>query len=416
MLSSVRHFLSDVLHWLTERKRRLLYALAALVVVGAIGVAGYLLAGGGDEEPASTAPAPEVFVHRGPEPEATEDLGFPAFATNNTTRVAGADAIAHASAVALAVYPSTGGVPGPSAVSLVDAADWPSGIAAASLVAAPVGAPMLVTDGGEVPDLTANALRALAPSGSPSTDDHEAFVIGDAARPSGLEALTLQGTNPAEIADEVDRLRTQLAGEPQHLLLASSDDPEFAMPAASWAARSGDPVLFVQRDSVPGPTLDALRRHEGVPVYVLGPEAVVSAKAFRQVQQVAPNASRVGAQDPLSNSIAFARYTDGSFGWNINDPGHGLVIASSSRPLDGAVAAPLSASGMWGPLLVTEEGAVVPSTLRGYLLDLKPGYEDDPTRALYNHVWLIGDTETLSVGFQAQIDELAELAPIRSGR
>ena len=43
------------------------------------------------------------------------------------------------------------------------------------------------------------------------------------------------------------------------------------MPAAGWAARSGDPVLFAQRDSVPKATIEALRRNDGVPVFVLGP-------------------------------------------------------------------------------------------------------------------------------------------------
>ena len=85
---------------------------------------------------AGKAPAPEVVVREVPAPEQQpEDLGFPAFATKNTTRVAGADPAADAAAVALAVHPSAGGVPGPDAVSLVDADEWPAGIAAASLVA-----------------------------------------------------------------------------------------------------------------------------------------------------------------------------------------------------------------------------------------------------------------------------------------
>ncbi len=39
----------------------------------------------------------------------------------------------------------------------------------------------------------------------------------------------------------------------------------------------------------------------------------------------------------------------------------------------------------------------------------------DPTRAVYNHVWLIGDQDAISVGFQAQVDDLAEVAQVRSG-
>jgi hypothetical protein len=50
--------------------------------------------------------------------------------------------------------------------------------------------------------------------------------------------------------------------------------------------------------------------------------------------------------------------------------------------------------------------------LRGYLLDVKPGYEEDPTRALYNHVWVIGDQEAITLGQQASIDQLVELTRI----
>ncbi len=57
----------------------------------------------------------------------------------------------------------------------------------------------------------------------------------------------------------------------------------------------------------------------------------------------------------------------------------------------------------------------MPAPLRGYLLDVKPGYVSDPTRAVYNHVWLIGDEEAISVGFQAEVDDLVEVAQVRSG-
>ena len=103
---------------------------------------------------------------------------------------------------------------------------------------------------------------------------------------------------------------------------------------------------------------------------------------------------------------------DGEFGWNVNDPGHGFVVARCDAPLDAAAATPLSASGTWGPLLLTDDAGTLPAALRGYLLDVKPGYTDDPTRAFYNHVWVIGDQEAIAVGQQAEIDSLAELAKI----
>jgi hypothetical protein len=117
----------------------------------------------------------------------------------------------------------------------------------------------------------------------------------------------------------------------------------------------------------------------------------------------------------VTNAIGFARYVDTGFGWNINDPGHGLVVANANRPGDAAAAAGLSASGKWGPLVLVEDPNVLPDPLRQFLLDIKPGYQDDPTRALYNHLWLIGDESAISAAVQAEIDELAELVQVGGG-
>ena len=241
------------------------------------------------------------------------------------------------------------------------------------------------------------------------------FVVGAAASPEGYETLDLPGESPAALAAELAQLRERLADEPEHILIASSDEPAYAMPAAAWAARSGDPILFSGRDEVPAATVAALRRNDGVPVYVLGPEEAISERAFKDIAHVSPGAKRVGETGAAENSVAFARFTDGSFGWNINDPGHGFVIANSERPIDAGVASPLSASGTWGPLLVATDGAALSEPLDTYLLDLKPGYADDPTRAVYNHIWLIGDTSALSVDLQGTVDDLAEVAPVTSG-
>jgi hypothetical protein len=414
LLNSIRYFLTDVRHWLATHK---LASSMLLITLAAVAVAVYVAASdSGSTAPVNTAaPAPRVIVHEVSVPEDTSDLGFPTFATKNTTRVAGADPIADAAAIALAVWPSTGDLPGPDAVTLVEATDWPAGVAAASLVAAPVGAPVLLTDAGAVPPLTGGALRELNPQGSGTTAGRQVFAVGGAPSPEGYQALGVDGDSPAAVAAEIAQLRERLAGRPNHILIASSDDPAYAMPAAAWAARSGDPVLFTGRDELPAATVAAIRRDDGVPVYVLGPEEAISKQVFSDIEHIAPTTQRVGDSGEAENSVAFARYTNGDFGWNINDPGHGFVIANSQRPMDAAVASPLSASGTWGPLLVTPDGATLPDALHSYLLDLKPGYVDDPTRAVYNHVWLVGDTAALSVDLQGEVDDLAEVAPVTSG-
>jgi hypothetical protein len=392
------------------------FALAGVGVVALV-AGGYVGYKALEDDESTPAPAPRVAAAGEQERAvAAEQLGFPGFATKNTTRIGGGDSAAVAAGAALATFPSQGGLKGPAAVSLVGAEDWASGVAASVLMAPPIGAPVLVSGADEVPELTSTAVVALGPQGSSDTDDAQAFAIGDVATPDDLRVTDVEGANPAEIAAAIEELRAELTGtKPANIVLASSDEPAYAMPAAAWAARSGDPVLFVQRDSVPTPTLDLLKEHKKIPVYLLGPESVISEQAFDEIKEVAPQVKRIGADDPVSNAIEFARYQDGEFGWNINDPGHGLVIANAGRPMDAGAAAPLSGSGTWGPLLLTETADVVPGPLRGYLLDIKPGYVSDPTRAFYNHAWLAGDAKAMSVGFQAQVDELLEIAPIQEG-
>jgi hypothetical protein len=395
--------------------RRTGIVLAGLLAVAAIGAGGYFAGEAlfGDDGAAPSAAAPRIVLRK-PHPQAAADIGFPAFATKNTTRVGGADPVADAAGVALAADPSSASAP--AAVSLVPP-DWRDAIAAAALTAPPIGAPILIGGADGLPPASADALRALAPAGSPATGGDQVFAIGPVAAPQGPRTKALAARDPATLAADLARLRARLAGgKPAHVVVASSTDPAYAMPAAAWAARSGDPVLFAG-DHGPPPvaTLRALHRYAGVPVYVLGPASAVSDRAFSLIHKVAPTAKRVAGADPVTNAIDFARYVDGGFGWNINDPGHGLVIASVARPLDAGAAAALSASGAPGPLLVTASATMVPPALRGYLLDLKPGYEADPTRAVYNHVWLIGDAATISVGFQAEVDDLVNLVKVRSG-
>lgn len=399
--------------------RRLLAILGVVAVVAGIAAGGYFggraLFDSDSDSEVTSSPGPPIVIHRS-QPQAAQDVGFPAFATKDTTRVGGADPAADAAGVALAVYPSATAEQSPPAVTLVPDDDWQAGVAAASLMAPPIGAPILISSRESVPPLTADALAALAPAGSAATDRKQLFVIGGASAPAGATSASVEADDPAKLAVGIATFRQKLVnGPPDALLLASSEAPAYAMPAAAWAARSGDPVLYLERDSVPVSTLAALKRYPGLPTFVLGPPSVVSGKALAAVKKIAPQAKRISAADPVASAVAFARYSDGGFGWDVNDPGHGFVIASTSRPLDAAAAAALSASGTWGPLLVTDDAAAPPTALRNYLLDLKPGYAGDPTRAVYNHVWLVGDESAISVPFQAEVDDLAEVAEIKSG-
>jgi hypothetical protein len=185
------------------------------------------------------------------------------------------------------------------------------------------------------------------------------------------------------------------------------------MPAAGWAAKTGNPLLFVHRSTIPGPTFAALQAHRRPRIYLLAPPGVVSTSVERALRSIG-SVARISAPDPVRSAIAFARYRDGLDGWGIDDPGHGLVFANASRTLDAAAAAPLSATGTYGPLLLVDRAETLPLPVGRYLLDIQPGYTRDPARGVYNRGWLIGDESAISLAVQSRIDSLLEIAPIQT--
>ncbi len=368
----------------------------------------------GDDD---TQEPPQIGVQADDE-EATEKLGFPASATRNTVRVGGSDAVADAAGVAGALYPATGDSDRPTAVALVDQEDWVTGIAASVLAGPPIAAPILLTDGDELPAVTEDTLEHLDPKGSDLSEDAQVIRVGpDVATPEGFKTARIEGADPYARAASLDRFFSAARGEPSNdVVLYSGESAEWAMPAASWAARAGDAVLPVKKDAIPAPVLRALREHERPNVFVLGPARVISQKVIDQLEkdrQLAASVERIDADTPVEGAIAFARYEKGDFGWGVVVPGYNFAVANLSRPLDAAAAAPLATRGLFAPLLLTDDAAKLPEALEEYLLSVQPGYEDDPGQAVYNRAWILGDDEAVSVDQQAQIDRIMELIPVQ---
>jgi hypothetical protein len=350
--------------------------------------------------------------------QGAEKLGFPSSATRNTIRVGGADAAADAAGVASALFPATGSADRPTAVVLVDSKDWQSAIAAAVLAGPPIGAPLLLSDGDDLPAVSSDTLDRLAPKGSDLSKDAQVIRIGqDVARPDGFRTAVVQGDDPFERAAAIDRFVSAARGKPSaDVVLYSADSPEWALPAASWAARSGDAALPVKRDSIPAPVRRALAGHEGPNVYLLGPRSAISGKVESELRKgkLAGSVNRIAARTPVENAIAFARYEKGDFGWGIVVPGYNFAIANADRPLDVAAAASLATRGVFAPLLLTDDADQLPRQLESYLLSVQPGYEDDPGQAVYNRAWILGDDKAISVDEQARIDATTELIPVQA--
>jgi ell wall binding domain 2 (CWB2) len=358
-------------------------------------------------------------------PQAAQKLGFPSVATKNTTRVAGADPAADAAGVALAVYPSAAPGTHPSAVVLAPTSDWQASIAASVLMAPPIRAPILLS-GTSMPTATADALAELAPTGSGAVGGAQVIRVGPVAAPKGLRSAQIKGTDPYALAAGIDRFVSAVQGKTSSdVVIASAQNAAYAMPAAGWAAESGDPVLFVSSSSVPAATRQALLAHQKPHIYVLGPPSVIGDSVVHELSKYGA-VKRVGASDPAANSVAFAEYRDpacaygqpcahvpGSFGWAIRSPGHGYVLINAKRPLDAAAAAALSGSGDYGPQLLVDDPTTLPHSVLDFFLNFAtPGYtQEGPTAAVYNHGWVIGDPTAISVPVQAEMDNLLEVVP-----
>ncbi|HEX2071144.1 MAG TPA: cell wall-binding repeat-containing protein [Thermoleophilaceae bacterium] len=381
--------------------------MATLVAIAA--AAGGCSAGDDDDSrPPQLGPASDSD-------EAAAQLGFPSTATRNTIRVGGDDAAGDAAGVANAAFPATTDSNRPNAVVLVDADDWQGAVTGAVLAAKPIGAPLLISDGDELPSVSADTLERLDPRGSDLSEDAQVIRIGDEpAKPDGFRTARIEGADVYERAAAIDRFFSAARGAPsQNLVVASGERAEFALPAAAWSARSGDSVLLTERDRVPAATRKAIAAHQDASIFVLGPRSVISDRVLRQLRKLG-RTTRIAGPTPVENAIEFARYEEGDFGWGATVPGYNFTVAGVSRPLDAAAAATLATRGVFAPLLLTNDADKLPPPLEAYFLSVQPGYEDDPGQAVYNRVWILGDDEQVSVEQQAQLDAVTELIPVQA--
>ena len=354
-------------------------------------------------------------------------LGFPVLATNNTTRVDGAGSIADAAGVAQAVYPALTPATHPQAVTIAPTDSWEAALASAVLMAPPIHAPVLLSGPGSLPGATAHALDALAPHGAGVVRGAQVITVGDVPAPAGLRSAKITGADPFALAAAIDTFQSAAAGKPSpHVIVASADSAAYAMPAAGYAAESGDPILFVTGSTVPQATRQAILSHGHPRIYVLGPPNVIPDSVTKVLARLG-KVRRIAGGDPVSNAVAFSRYRDppcpvgtgcvpgnGNFGWAVTSGGHGYVFANVNQPLAAAAAAALSGSGQYGPLLLVNDASSLPQQDANDLLNNASGYnQEGPTAAVYNHGWIIGDQSAISGPTQAQIDSLLNVLPAR---
>ncbi|RJE86196.1 cell wall-binding repeat-containing protein [Paenibacillus sp. 1011MAR3C5] len=339
-------------------------------------------------------------------------------ASKNTTRI-NADHPAEAAAiVSQTLWMATKDSNRPGGVIIADPKDWQTALVSANLIHHPNDGPVLFANKDSVPDVTLQELKRLRPKGVEGNDGIQVMLVGNLdeqvevqIKALGYKTDRIAGINAPAIAKAVDAYYADLTKElPQSVIVGSMDSAEYTMPAVNWIAHMPEPLLYVRKDEIPQETIEALSARGGqANIYILGPEAAVSAKVEEQLGQYG-KVVRIAGDDPYENAVAFAKYKDAEtgFGWGIDSPGHNFSFVPKASPELALAAAPFSHLGKHAPLLWTDKKGM-PDSVMAYVMSVQPKYKNSPVEGPYNHAWLTGSTDELSEAAQGEIDAMLEI-------
>jgi hypothetical protein len=375
---------------------------------------------------------------------------IPTIATKTTTRLYGADPFQEAVSVTQHVWPSALPENAPNennndpdrpwAVTLVTPDDPLTAITAVPLLHFPDDAPILYVTKNGIPQVTANEIKRLGDTGISRYHNVDAFVVGAAANPGvekqlramGMKYATVTASSVPALADTVDKLYGSIqnpdTGVPdmgngmENVMVGSMQSYRYLLPATHWVAHMASGLLWVNQNSVPPATIDALkRRHGQARIYLFGGPQQISGSVARQLSQygmvmritnndnVAFNANPTDTA--VDTAIAFAKMWDpgGQVGWKITGPGHGFTLVNINDWQGAVASAPLSHLGFHAPLLFTTSSATVPPELDAYYKSVAPTYTSTPADGPYNMSYVIGSWSQITWPLEAHVDYISEM-------
>ncbi|MBP1989655.1 cell wall-binding repeat-containing protein [Paenibacillus eucommiae] len=338
--------------------------------------------------------------------------------SKNTTRINTSDPAEAAVLISQTLWMATSDDNRPGGVVIANPKDWQTALVSADLIHHPNNGPVLFVNKDGVPDVTLNELKRLKPKGVDMNNGIQVVIVGDLdqevedqIKALGLKTDKITGGNPAAVAKAIDAYYAKVTGDnPLSVIVGSMDSQAYTIPAVNWISHMPEPLLYVKKDEIPSETIDALKTRGGnANIYILGPESVVSAKVETNLTPYG-KVVRIAGNDPYESAVAFAKYKDPAtgFGWGITTPGHNFSFVNEDAPALALAAAPFSHLGKHAPLLWTDKEKL-PDSVHTYVMSIQPKYKDSPTEGPYNHAWLTGGENYLSVVAQGEIDTMLEI-------
>lgn len=307
--------------------------------------------------------------------------------TTNTSRFLASDPADLSNEIANALFPEAGNN-APGGTIRVPADNWQAGVAAAPLIRW-VNGPLIMDEGStvRVESSIQNAPGEFAESDS------------------------------AALAASVDATTATISGSLTTNVLLVSEDPGFAIPAAYWAAQSGDAVLFAS-DELPEATREALSRRNGeARIYTLGVDgAALGLDEFGTYKNLSAN-------NNITAALEMAEFYDedndfgwgfelNNFGWRVNAH-YNFVLANQELPEMAIAGVSLGRFGKFGPLLWTDRDRI-PTLVNQYLWKAKTEYYTNPVEGPFNHAWILGDYDIIDSVVQGRTNTSQEISEYRS--
>src|SRR3954469_15428305 len=380
----------------------------------------------------------------------------PTVATKTTTRIYGANPFQEAASVTQHIWPAALPENAPNennndpdrpwALTLLTPDDPLTAITATPLIHFPDDAPVLYVTRNGIPKVTLNEIKRLGDTGISRYNNVDAFLVGAAANPAvkkqlsaiGLRSVSVTAPNVPALANTVDKLYGSLqnpdtgvpgmgggatmGGGSANVMIGSLQDYKYILPATHWVAHMASGLFWVNRNSVPAATIDALKRRGGAAnIYLWGGPQQISSAVAKQLSQYG-NVVRISNNDnvafnanptdtPIDTALAFSKMWDpgGMVGWKITGPGHGFTLVNENDWQAAVASAPLSHLGFHAPLIMTDNSGQLPPQVDAYFKSVAPTYVNTPADGPYNMTYVIGDWKQLTWGVQAHIDYDSEM-------
>ncbi|MDQ1510628.1 MAG: hypothetical protein QOG50_2472 [Actinomycetota bacterium] len=385
-------------------------------------------------------------------PPPQEPTLVPTIGTKTTQRLYGADPYQEAVSVTQHIWPAAVPLNAPTendndpdrpwGLTLLTPDDPLTAITAVPLIHFPNDAPILYVNKTGIPQVTLNEIKRLGDTGISRFNNVDVFLVGAAAN-SGVESqlkaigvkyVTVTASNVPDLANKVDQLYgsienpdtgvADMGNGMENVMIGSMDgkDYQYLLPATHWVAHMASGLLWVNKNAVPQPTIDALKRRNGqARIYLFGGPSQISGAVAKQLAGygtvirvtnddiVAFNADPVDT--PVDTAIAFAKMWDpaGMVGWKITGPGHGFTLVNINDWQGAVASAPLSHLGFHAPLLFTTSSGTLPSQDEGYFKSVAPTYLTTPADGPYNMTYVIGSWNQIAWGQQARVDYDSEM-------